>query len=116
LKTNTTKGKHPIPVDDRRVVEISSATLTKDQESVLKPGPNFAVPPRKTQTPHLLAAIEKSLWKLSQSEANVIRTKIMTEKLKRCLRSQNIKMVSKPIRNTGDVLGSTTDSINTNLL
>ena len=59
------------------MVNLSSANLRKHHEAVLKLGLNFAVAPRKPQTPHLLAAIEKSFWKLPQSEGNVIRTKIM---------------------------------------
>jgi len=39
----------------------------------------------------------------------------LTDKLKRCLMSHNIKVVSKPLRKIGDILGSTKDSINTNL-
>jgi len=39
----------------------------------------------------------------------------LTDKLKRCLRSHDIKEVSKPIRKFGDILGSTKEAINKNL-
>ena len=39
----------------------------------------------------------------------------LTEKLKRCLSSHNIKVVSEPIRKIGDILGSTKDPISKNL-
>jgi len=39
----------------------------------------------------------------------------LTDILKRCLRSHNIKVVSKPIRKIGDTSGSTKDSVNKNL-
>jgi len=39
----------------------------------------------------------------------------LTEKLKRCLSSHNIKVVLKLIRKIGDSLGSTKDPINKNL-
>ena len=40
---------------------------------------------------------------------------VLIEKLKRCLRSHNIKVVLKPIRKIEDILGSTKDSLNKNL-
>ena len=39
----------------------------------------------------------------------------LNERLIRCLRSHNIKVVSKPTRKIGDILGSTKDSVNKNL-
>ena len=58
------------------VINLSSKPLTKAQRSVLSKGPNFAVSPKHPPNLEYITAIEAACTKLSQQDAEELRTNI----------------------------------------
>jgi len=50
--------------------------LSLNHKRVLRLGLNFAIAPRKIPVPQILTSVENSLWKVPQSERNIIRGKV----------------------------------------
>ena len=62
---------------EKWVINLSKEKFSKKQMDVLRLGLNFATVPTHIPTQNILASVESCLWKVPQSEANAIRSKIM---------------------------------------
>ena len=75
-KNKSNAGLHA-PSSERWVVNLSSRTLSPDQEKILSKGMNFALTPRRVPIPQIVATVESALQKTScPQQSEEIRLKI----------------------------------------
>ena len=83
----------PIDKDKSKkwVVNLSSIPLTKEQESLLAHGPNFAISPRKPPLGDYILNIERACQSLDTNMAEELRSEVYRVLRKPCQLKPNLK-------------------------
>ena len=64
------------PYSNKWVINLSKTSLTKEQESLLAKGPNFALAPCNTPSTDYITVVELIYHKLKEQEAQELRADI----------------------------------------
>ena len=64
------------PNTNKWVINLSNTTLTEDQESLLKHGPNFAITPQRPPLEEYIKAIETACQSLDAKSAEELRSDV----------------------------------------
>ena len=74
--TKANESIKPSNINKKWVINLSSVPLTKDQESLLEHGPNFAITPQRPSYGEYIKAIETACQSLDVNSAEELRSDV----------------------------------------